>query len=291
MRLRRTMQFIPGNNPGMVQNAGVLGADSIILDVEDAITLREKDAARFLVASALRSVNFYTSEKVVRINSIDTFARQDIQLIVPCGPDAILLPKTNCAADVHQVVEWIRAAEKPGQNPVKLVPQIETPQGVAEAYAIAVADPRVEALALGAEDYTAILSAQRTKEGTEILTMRMIVINACAAAGIQSIDTPFTDVNDEEGLMRDTALAKQLGFKGKLSISPRHIDIIHQVFSPTPKEVEWALRVIAGLKQAEKEGAGVITVDGKMVDKPIVDRAQRVVQLAVTLGLLKEAVK
>lgn len=291
MRLRRTMQFIPGNNPGMVQNGGVLGADSIILDVEDAITLREKDAARFLVASALKSVNFYRSEKVVRINSIDTFAQQDINLIVPCGPDAILLPKTNCAADVHQVVEWLKAAEKPGQTPVKLIPQIETPQGVIEAYSIAIADPRVEALALGAEDYTAILSAQRTKEGTEILTMRMIVVNAAATAGIQSIDTPFTDVNDEEGLMKDTALAKQLGFKGKLTINPRHIDIIHQVFSPTPKEVEWALKVINGLKQAEKEGAGVITVDGKMVDKPIVDRAERVVQLARTLGLVKEAVK
>jgi citrate lyase subunit beta/citryl-CoA lyase len=118
--------------------------------------------------------------------------------------------------------------------------------------------------------------------------MRMIVVNAAAAAGIQSIDTPFTDVNDDEGLRLDTALAKQLGFKGKLTINPRHIDIIHQVFSPSPKEVEWALRVIAGLKQAEKEGAGVITVDGKMVDKPIVDRAERVVQLARTLGLVKE---
>jgi len=291
MRLRRTMQFIPGNNPGMVQNGGVLGADSIILDVEDAITLREKDAARLLVASALHSINFYKSEKVVRINSIDTFAREDINMIVPCGPEAILIPKTHCAADVHQVVEWIKAVERPGQKPVKLIPQIESPQGLIEAYAIAVADPRVEALALGAEDYTATLSAQRTKEGTEILTMRMIVVNAAAAAGIQSIDTPFTDVNDEDGLIRDTLLAKQLGFKGKLSINPRHVDIIHQVFSPTAKEVEWALRIISGLKQAAKEGSGVITVDGKMVDKPIVDRAERVVQLARTLGLLKEAEK
>ena len=290
MRLRRTMQFIPGNNPGMVQNGGVLGADSLILDVEDAITLREKDAARFLVASALKSVNFYNSEKVVRINSIDTFARQDINIIVPCEPDAILLPKTNCAADVHQVVEWIKAAEKPGQIPVKLIPQIETPQGVIEAYGIAVADKRVEALALGAEDYTAILSALRTKDGTEILTMRMIVVNAASAAGIQSIDTPFTDVNDEEGLIKDTQLAKKLGFKGKLSINPRHIDVIHQVFSPTDQEVAWAIRVIDSLKQAEKEGAGVITVDGKMVDKPIVDRAQNVMQMAKTLGLLKEVV-
>jgi citrate lyase subunit beta/citryl-CoA lyase len=283
------MQFIPGNNPGMVQNGGVLGADSIILDVEDAITLGEKDAARLLVASALTSVNFYKSEKVVRINSIDTFAQEDIRVIVPCRPDALLIPKVHCPEDVLQVVEWVKAAEKPGQEPVKLIPQIESPQGVIAAYAIAVADKRVEALALGAEDYTATLVAQRTKEGTEILTMRTVVVNAAAAAGVQSIDTPFTDVNDEEGLIRDTALAKQLGFKGKLSINPRHIDIIHRVFSPTAKEVEWALRVVAGLKKAAKEGAGVITVDGKMVDKPIVDRAERVVQLAKTLGILKEA--
>lgn len=290
MRLRRTMQFIPGNNPGMLQNGGVLGADSIIMDVEDAITLREKDAARLLVASALTSVNFYRTERVVRINSIDTFAEQDIRVIVPCGPDALLIPKVHCAADVHQVAAWVKAAERPGQRPVALIPQIESPQGVIEAYSIAVADKRVEALALGAEDYTATLVAQRTKEGTEILTMRMIVVNAAAAAGIQSIDTPFTDVNDEAGLMRDTALAKQLGFKGKLSINPRHIDIIHQVFSPSQKEIDWAVRVVEGLKQAEKEGSGVITVDGKMVDKPIVDRAQGVVQLARTLGILKGAI-
>lgn len=288
MRLRRTMQFIPGNNPGMLQNSGVLGADSVIMDLEDAISPREKDAARFLVASALTHVDFYDCEKVVRINSIDTFAEHDIKAIVPCRPDALLIPKVHCADNVRQVVEWVKAAELPEQEPVKLIPQIESPQGVIEAYSIAMADERVVALALGAEDYTATLAAQRTKEGTEILTMRMVVINAASAAGLQSIDTPFTDVNDVEGLIRDTLMAKQLGFKGKLSINPRHIDTIHKVFSPSKTEVEWAMRVVESLKQAQKDGSGVITVDGKMVDKPIVDRAERVVQLARVLGIVKE---
>lgn len=287
MRMRRTMQFIPGNNPNMVQNAGVLGADSVILDLEDAIAIGEKDAARILTAIALRNVDFYKTEKVVRINSLDSYAQEDIAVIVPAGPDAIMLPKASCAQDIKQTAEWIRQAEKPGQKPVKIIPLLETSLGVLNAYEIATADERVEAIAFGAEDYTAGLEAQRTKEGIEILAARSQLVNAAVAAGVQVIDTPFTDVNDEAGLLKDCLLVRQLGFKGKLTINPRHIDTIHSVFSPSEREINWARRVVDGLKEAEKEGIGVIAIDGKMVDKPIVDRAQRIIELAQVLGLTK----
>jgi citrate lyase subunit beta/citryl-CoA lyase len=288
MELRRSMLFIPGNNPGMLQNGGVFGADSVILDLEDAVAPMEKDAARFLVAHALRTVDYGCSETVIRINPLDTFAAADIKAIVPCCPDAILVPKVESAADIHQVISMIAAAEKPGQTPVKIIALLETPCGIVEAYNIAKSDPRVVALALGAEDYTAGLGAMRTKEGTEIFTARTVLINAAAAAGIQSIDTPYTDANDEEGLLADTELAKRLGFKGKLSINPRQIDVIHNVFSPSLSDIDWAQQVIHAIRKAESEGSGVASLNGKMVDLPIVNRAERILHLAQLLGLMEE---
>lgn len=288
MDLRRSMLFIPGNNPGMLQNGGVFGADSVILDLEDAVAPMEKDAARFLIANALQTVDYGTSEKVVRINPLDTFAAKDIKAIVPCCPDAILVPKVESAADIHQVVAMIAAVEKPGQTPVKIIALLETPCGIAEAYSIAKADKRVVALSLGAEDYTAGLGAMRTREGNEIFTARTLVINAAAAAGIQSIDTPYTDANDEEGLLADTKLAKSLGFKGKLSINPRQIDTIHNVFNPSMSDIDWAEQVIHAIRKAEAEGSGVASLNGKMVDLPIVNRAERILHLARLLGLIEE---
>lgn len=288
MDLRRSMLFIPGNNPGMLQNGGVFGADSVILDLEDAVAPMEKDAARFLVAHALRTVDYGCSERVIRINPLDTFADADIKAIVPCCPDAILVPKVESAADIHNVIDMITAAERPGQIPVKIIALLETPCGIVEAYQIAKADPRVVALALGAEDYTAGLGAMRTKEGTEIFTARTLLINAAAAAGIQSIDTPYTDANDEEGLLSDTQLAKRLGFKGKLSINPRQIDVIHNVFNPSLNDIDWAQQVIHAIRKAEAEGSGVASLNGKMVDLPIVHRAERILHLAQLLGLMEE---
>ena len=288
VKLRRSMLFIPGNNPAMLQNGGVFGADSIILDLEDAVAPTEKDSARFLIANALRTVDYGCSEKVVRINPLDTFAAEDIRAIVPCGPDAILVPKVESVADIYAAVRMIVAAELPGQTPVKIIALLETPRGIIEAYNIALADPRVVALALGAEDYTAGLGALRTKEGTEIFTARTIVVNAAAAADVQSIDTPFTDANDEEGLLVDTELAKHLGFKGKLSINPRQIEDIHTVFNPTIGDIDWAQQIIQAINKAQAEGSGVASLNGKMVDLPIVNRAKRTLHLAQLLGLIEE---
>jgi len=289
MDLRRTMLFIPGNNPSMLQNGGVFGADSVILDVEDAVAPGEKDAARLLVAHALRNVDYGRSETVVRINTLDTFGKEDIRAIVPCEPDLLLIPKVETCADIKEALSLVIEAEQPGQKPVNLVALLETPRGIAEAYNIAQADKRVVAIALGAEDYTAALGANRTKAGTEIFTARTIVVNAAAAAGIQSIDTPFTDANDEEGLLEDTIVAKQLGFKGKLSINPRQIDVIHSVFNPTAHDIDWAEQVIEAIRRAEAEGSGVASLNGKMVDAPVVNRAERILHLARMLGMVKEA--
>jgi citrate lyase subunit beta / citryl-CoA lyase len=286
MAIRRSMLFLPGNNPGMLQNGGVFGADAVILDLEDAVAPMEKDAARLLVAHALTNVDYEGSEKAVRINPLDTpMARDDISDIVPCAPDVILLPKVQSGADIREAVALIAAAELPGQEPVKLIALIETPRGLAEAYNIAIADPRVTALAFGAEDYTAGLGAIRTKEGNEILVARSLVVNAAAAAGIDALDTPYTDTNDEVGLARDTAVAKQFGFRGKICINPRQIDIVHSVFNPSSREISWAEQVVDAIRRAEEQGSGVISVDGKMVDAPIVNRAERILQLASLLGL------
>ena len=285
--LRRSLLFLPGNNPGMLQNGGVFGADGVILDLEDSVAPNQKDAARFLVSQALKTVDYEQSETIVRVNPLDTFGKTDIPAIVACRPSALLLPKVESPDDILAAVRLIETAEKtPGE--VKIIALLETPKGIAEAYSIAKAHERIVALALGAEDYTAALGAKRTKEGNEIFSARTQVINSAAAAGIQSIDTPFTDAADEAGLIADTMLAKRLGFKGKLSINPRQIDSIHSVFNPSPQDIIWADQVIAAIEKAESEGAGVASSNGKMVDAPVVSRAQTIRFLAERLGLKGE---
>lgn len=285
MGLRRSLLFVPGNNPGMVQNAGVLGADTVILDLEDAVAPSEKDAARVLLAQALKTVDYGNCEIAIRINSLDSFAQEDLAMLVPLSPNAIMVPKVNTADDIKQVAQWLQQYEVAGGRCVEIIALIETPVGIANCMQIAAAHERLTALAFGAEDYTAGLGAQRTKEGQEILTARCLLANAAAAYSIQALDTPFTDVNDDEGLKKDVALSRQLGFKGKLSINPRHIEAIHEGFTPTAREINWARRVLEIIKEAEEQGAGVVALDGKMIDKPIVDRAKHLLQTAEALGV------
>ena len=280
LEFMRSLLFVPGNNPAMVQNAAVFGSDAVILDLEDAVAPLEKDAARFLVVEALQTVDYGKCAKVVRINPLEYDGGADIAVIVRAAPDALLVPKVQSATDIQAVVAQVAAHEQPGQPEVKIIALIETPRGLAEAYSIASADKRVIALALGAEDYTAALGAKRTKEGMEILGARTTLLNAAAAAGIPAIDTPFTDINDEEGLRKDLAFAKQLGFKGKLSIHPRQVEIIHEELSPSQEEIRWAQRVVAVIHQAEQDGLGAVSLDGKMIDAPIVLRARQVLSVA-----------
>ena len=287
--MRRSMLFLPGNNPNMLINGNCLGADAVIFDLEDAVSPAEKDAARILVRNTMRYMDFRGCEIIVRINSIDTaFWKLDIDEILPQKPGLILLPKTGSAKDVLEADAYISQAEdKLGlpRNTVGLMPLIETAMGVENAFAIASATDRVKALFLGAEDLTADLQCKRTKEGREIEYARTRLVVAARAAGVDVYDTPFTDVNDDEGIVKDAELAKALGFTGKASISPRHVEVINAVFSPTQKDVDYAYEVMDAIAEAKAQGKGAIALRGKMIDAPIVARAERTIAMAQALGM------
>ena len=287
--MRRSMLFLPGNNPNMLINGNCLGADAVIFDLEDAVSPDEKDAARILVRNTMRYMDFRGCEIIVRINSIDTaYWQKDIDAILPYAPGLILLPKTGSAADVLAADEYITQTEEKlglSQGTVGLMPLIETAMGVENAFAIASATKRVKALFLGAEDLTADLQCKRTKEGREIEYARTRLVMAARAAGVDVYDTPFTDVNDDEGIEVDANLAKSLGFSGKASISPRHVEVINRVFSPTVAEIDYAYEVMEAIALAKQQGKGAIALRGKMIDAPIVMRAQRTIAMAQALGL------
>ncbi len=287
MTMRRSMLFLPGNTPNMLINGSCLGADAVIFDLEDAVSPSEKDAARILVRNMLKYTDLGSCETIVRVNSIDTdFFRKDVDTILPYKPDLIMLPKTSRGADVLAADAYISEAEKRAgleNNTVRLMPLIETALGVENAFEIASASPRVAAIFLGAEDLTADLRCRRTKEGREIEYARHRLVVAARAANVDVYDTPFTDVNDDEGIVEDAKLAKAFGFTGKASISPRHVDVINEVFSPSRKEIEYAYEVMDAIKLAKEQGRGAIALHGKMIDAPIVARARQTIAMAEEL--------
>ena len=287
--MRRSMLFLPGNTPNMLINGYCLGADSVIFDLEDAVSPAEKDAARLLVRNTIRYMDFGKCELIVRINSIDTpYWKEDLQAIMPYQPSLVLLPKTSSPADVLEADAYMTQLEEQlglAQNTVGIMALIETALGVENSFAIACASQRVKALFLGAEDLTADLRCVRTKEGREIEYARTRLVVAARAAGVSVYDTPFTDVNDDEGIVKDAAYAKALGFDGKASISPRHIQAINSVFSPTQKEVDYAYEVMEAIELAKSQGKGAIALHGKMIDAPIVARAQQTIAAAQALGM------
>ncbi len=290
--MRRSMLFLPGNNPNMLINGNCLGADAVIFDLEDAVSPAEKDAARILVRNTMRYMDFQGCEIIVRINSIDTpYWQADLDAILPYKPDLILLPKTGSAGDALAADTYMTLVEdKIGMEhgTVGLMPLIETALGVENAFAIASCSKRVKALFLGAEDLTADLQCKRTKEGREIEYARTRLVVAARAAGVEVYDTPFTDVNDDEGIVKDASYAKSLGFTGKASISPRHVEVINQVFSPTVKEIDYAYEVMEAIALAKAQGKGATSLHGKMIDAPIVARAEQTIAMAKALGLGKE---
>ncbi len=292
--MRRSMLFLPGNNANMLINGNCLGADAIIFDLEDAVSPAEKDAARILVRNTMRYMDFRGCERIVRINSIDTpYWQADVKAILPWKPDMFLLPKTGTAADVQEADKYItEMEEKLGleKNSVGLMPLIETALGVENAFAIATAAKRVKALFLGAEDLTADLQCKRTKEGKEIFYARTRLVMAARAAGVEVYDTPFTDVHDDEGIQVDAAFAKALGFSGKASISPRHVEVINSVFTPSQEDIAYAYEVIDAIELAKQQGKGAISLRGKMIDAPIVARAQQTIAIAQELGIRREEV-
>jgi citrate lyase subunit beta/citryl-CoA lyase len=289
MKLRRTMLYVPGNNSGMVKDAHIYRSDSIMFDLEDSVSLREKDAARFLVFNALKTLFYGDIEKVVRVNGLDTpNGMEDVNAMVAAGVDTIRLPKTETAGDIAQIEAVVAAAEKKYGRKVgstQLIAAIESAKGILNAREIALASPRLVGIAIGAEDFVTDLHTTRSPEGTELLVARSMLVMAARAAGIMALDTVYSDVNNEEGFEKEVRLAKQLGFDGKSVIHPNQIPIVNAVYTPTKVEIEKALRVVAAIKEAEAKGSGVISVDGKMVDKPIVERALRNLELARASGI------
>ncbi|MBR6585238.1 MAG: CoA ester lyase, partial [Firmicutes bacterium] len=274
---------LPGNSPNILLNADFLGSDAIILDLEDAVAPTEKDSARILVRNAITSLG-YTREVIVRINPVESpYWQKDLQQIIKVKPDMIMPTKVSCAQDVKIVSDYIGQMEEEYGIPagtVKMIPLIETALGVENAYEIASADPRVTAIFLGGEDFTADLRCKRTKGGNEIFYARSRMVVAARAAGVDVYDTPWTDVEDYEGLVEDAKFAKSLGFTGKSSISPRHIPFINEVFSPTEEEIQYAKDVFECIEKAKAEGKGVVSLRGKMIDAPIVARARQVLEAA-----------
>ena len=292
VKMRRSMLFLPGNTPNMIINGDSLGADSIILDLEDAVSPDEKDSARLLVRSALKDMGFKGVEITVRINSIDTdYWKHDLDAIIPLRPNLIMPPKASCAEDIRTVDAYIEQVERRNGievGTVKLIPLIETALGVENAFNIASACPRVSAIFLGGEDLTADLRCKRTKEGNEIDYARKRLVMAARAAGVDVYDTPFTDVNDDEGIEVDAQYAKSLGFTGKSAIAPRHVKVINAVFSPSEKDIEYAKLVFEAIRLGKEQGKGAVSLRGKMIDKPIVERARQTLAAAKQLGLVED---
>ncbi|AGF57500.1 citrate (pro-3S)-lyase subunit beta [Clostridium saccharoperbutylacetonicum] len=287
-KLRRTMMYIPGNNPGMIKDGHIYGADSIMFDLEDSVSLNEKDAARFLVHNALKSIDYEGIETVVRINGLDTCGMEDLEAIVRAQPDVIRLPKTESAQDIIDVENEIARIEKEAGIPVgktKMMAAVEGALGVMNAREIATASKRLMGIAIGAEDYVTDLKTTRSPEGIELLFGRSQIILAARAAGIYAFDTVYSDVNNEEGFANEVKLIKQLGFDGKSVINPRQIGPVHEIYTPSQKEIDKSIRVIKAAEDAKKRGSGVVSLDGKMVDKPIIERAQRALMLAEAAGV------
>lgn len=280
----RSMVFLPGNTPNLVINGEILAADGLILDLEDAVSPDEKDSARILVRNYLKSLQDRSKQIIVRINSTDTeYWKDDLLTVLPMKPDAIMATKVNGAAMVNEISDFMAEVEQKYHMPVGgvgLITLLETAMGVEKAFEIATACGRVCAMLLGAEDLTADLQCKRTKESKEIFYARTRVVCAARAAGIEVYDTPFTDVDDIEGLCEDIQVAKGLGFTGKAIISPRHIEYVNEYFSPSLEEIDYAKRVLQTIEEAKAQGKGVVSLDGKMIDAPIVIRATQVCEAA-----------
>ncbi len=289
-RNRRSRLYLPGDQPKMHLNAGLHRPDGVILDLEDSVHPDEKDAARLVVRNALRCVDFGPAERMVRINQLP-LGLADLDAVVPEQPDLVLLPKTETADQVREVEARIRdvlATSPTDESPVWLMPILESALGIENAHAIASSSPAVVALTIGLEDYTADLGVRKTVEGEESRYARGRLVNAARAAGVQAIDSVFGDVGDMEGLRSWATRSRGLGFEGMGCIHPRQIRPIHEVFAPSPEEIERALRIVAAFEEARAQGLAVVSLGTRMVDPPVVLRAQRVVAQARRAGLIEE---
>jgi citrate lyase subunit beta/citryl-CoA lyase len=291
-KVRRSMLFVPGANAAMVSNSFIYSADSIMFDLEDSVALREKDTARLLVFHALQHPLYKNIETVVRVNALDSeFGIKDLEAVVRAGVDIVRLPKTDSAQDVIDMEKEIARIEAECGREVGstgMLAAIESALGITNAVAIAHASPRLIGIALGAEDYVRNLRTERSPDGIELLFARCSILQAARSAGISAFDTVYSDANNEQGFLNEASLIKQLGFDGKSLVNPRQIELLHNLFAPTQKELDHAAKVIEAAEAAEREGLGVVSLNGKMIDSPIIERARLVVQRAKLSGIRDE---
>lgn len=291
-RTRRSMLFVPGSNAAMLSNAFIYKADALMFDLEDSVVLREKDAARRLVYHALQHPLYNDIETIVRVNALDSeFGVADLEAVVRAGVDVVRLPKTDSAEDVIAIENEIARIERACGREVGstgLLAAIESAQGITQAVAIAHASPRLIGIALGAEDYVRNLRTERSPEGIELLFARCSILQAARSAGIQAFDTVYSDANNDEGFLREASHIKQLGFDGKSLINPRQIELLHNLYAPTQKEVDHAHLVVEAAEASAREGRGVVSLNGKMVDSPVIERARLVLSRAALSGIREE---
>lgn len=288
-QFRFSRLYLPGNTPSMMLNAGIHDPNGIILDLEDSVAFNKKNEAQLLVRNALRGINFYGAERMVRINQFPK-GLEDVKFVVPHNVHMLLVPKCEGADQIKQLEVKIEEIKKQHniKRPVLLMPIIESALGVEKAFEIATASENVVAMAIGLEDYTADLGARRTNEAVESFYARTRMVNACKAAGIQAIDSVFSDVGDMDALRETVKVSKGLGFEGMGCIHPRQIKVIHESFAPEEAEIDKAKKVVNAFIDATERGLGVVSLGTKMIDPPVVKRAEKTIHLAISLGLISE---
>jgi citrate lyase subunit beta/citryl-CoA lyase len=286
-RFRFTRLYLPGNAPSFMINAGIHRPDGIILDLEDSVAPDRKEEARILVRNALRDVDFLGAERMVRINQLPA-GLLDLDSVIPQYPDLILVPKTEDPDQIRSVDNRIREILGEKKREIFLMPIIESALGIERAFKIAGSSPNVIAMAIGLEDYTADLGVSRTQEGSESLYARLRLVNACKAAGIQAIDSVYSDLENEIGLKETVVKSRALGFEGMGCIHPRQIPVIREAFRPSREEIHRAGRIVQAYEHAEREGLGVVSLDSKMIDPPVVKRALQTIELALKLKMIPQ---
>ncbi|MGI5977579.1 MAG: aldolase/citrate lyase family protein [Candidatus Limivicinus sp.] len=288
-RLRRTMMFMNAQKPGLIKDAYIYGCDSIMLDLEDAVAENQKDSARFSLYHALTTIDYGSTEVIVRINGLDTpHWREDVRVCVAGGADGIRIPKCESAQDVKDVEAAVEAAEKEfgvEEGRTLLMAALESPKGIINAYEICCASERMFGVAISGGDFRKCMQTKFQPDGIDMLTARGQMLIAARAAGVQCFDTVFTNLDDEEGFMAELRQNKAMGFDGKSLINPKQIRPVHEIFAPSSKEVSYAERVIRAFREQAAAGVGVFTLDGKMIDVAFIPGAERTLKLAKACGM------
>lgn len=290
-RLRRTMIFLSAQKPGLIKDPLIYGADSLMLDLEDAVAENQKDAARFSLYHALKTVDYGDTEVIVRINGLDTpHWREDVRVCVAAGADGVRIAKCESAGDVIAVEKAVEAAEeefRKEKDRTLLMAALESPKGILNAQEIAAASERMFGIAISGGDLRRTMQVSPVRGGVELNTARGLVVLAARAAGVQCFDTVFTDLNDEEGFRAEVLLDKQMGFDGKSIVNPRQIAAVHEIYAPSEKEITAAEKIVRAVRENAAKGVGVFTVDGKMIDIAFLPGAERTIALAKACGMYK----